>query len=69
MFENVGRFPEALTNQLEPVVAISRRRREEREISFCGDEEVGAPSERLYSRQDAEEAFLDARLVVGLCES
>jgi HEPN domain-containing protein len=68
LIDNAQRLPEVLTKHLERVVSISRRLREEREISFYGDEEVGAPPERLYSSHDAEEALRDARFVVGLCE-
>lgn len=65
--EHVERFPEFLTKQLERVVSISRRLREEREVSFYGDEEVGAPPDRLYAVHDAEEALRDAQLVIELC--
>jgi len=65
--EHAERFPEFLTKQLERVVSISRRLREEREISFYGNEEVGAPPDRLYSVHDAEEALRDAQFVVELC--
>jgi hypothetical protein len=34
-------------------VSVSRRLRQEREISFYGNEEIGAPPERLYSADDA----------------
>ena len=67
--ENAARFPESLAKQLERVVSISRRLREEREISFYGDEELGAPPERLYASHDAEEALRDARFIVELCQS
>ncbi len=66
--DNAARFPEALAKQLERVVSISRRLREEREISFYGDEELGAPPERLYASHDAEEALRDAHFIVELCE-
>lgn len=65
--EHAERFPEFLTKQLERVVSISRRLREEREISFYGNEEVGAPPDRLYAVHDAEEALRDAQFVVELC--
>lgn len=66
--EHAERFPETFTKHLDRVVSISRRLREEREISFYGDDEVGAPPERLYSAQDAEEALGDARFILTLCE-
>ena len=64
--EHAERFPEFLTKQLERVVSISRRLREEREIGFYGNEEVGAPPDRLYAVYDAEEALRDAQFVVEL---
>ena len=67
--EHAARFPELLTKHLERVVSISRLLREEREISFYGDEELGAPPERLYASHDAEEALRDAHFIVELCES
>jgi len=51
------------------VVSISRWLREEREISFYGDEETGAPPERLYASHDADEALRDAHFIVELCQS
>lgn len=66
--DHAERFPEFLTRELDRVISISRRLREEREISFYGDEEVGTPSERLYIPHDAEEALQDARFILELCE-
>ena len=68
LLEHADRFPEFLTQQLDRIVSISRRLREEREISFDGDEQVGAPADRLYAVGDAEEALQDARFVLELCE-
>ncbi|OGK95220.1 MAG: hypothetical protein A2X36_02115 [Elusimicrobia bacterium GWA2_69_24] len=64
--EHADRFSASLTQQLDRVVSISRRLRQEREISFYGDEEAGAPPERLYARQDAHEALRDARFILEL---
>jgi len=64
--EHADRFPASLTQQLDRVVSISRRLRQEREISFYGDDEAGAPPEHLYARQDAEEALRDARFILEL---
>lgn len=66
--DHAERFPDFLAKQLDRVVSISRRLREEREISFYGDDAVGAPPDRLYAAQDAEEALGDARFVLELCE-
>lgn len=66
--EHAERFPGLATEDLDRAASISRRLREERELSFYGDEEVGAPPERLYAAHDAEEALRDARFVLELSE-
>ncbi len=48
------------------LVSISRRLRQEREISFYGNDEIGAPPDRLYSADDAGTALGDARFVIDL---
>ena len=65
--EHAARFSEPLTKHLDRVVSISRRLREERELSFYGDEEVGAAAERQYSKEDAEEALRDGHFIFDLC--
>jgi len=67
--DHAERFPASLAKHLDRVVSISRRLRREREISFYGDEEVGAPPDRLYTSEDAEEALRDARFVLELSET
>jgi HEPN domain-containing protein len=67
--EQVDRLPAGLATHVGRLVSISRRLRQEREVSFYGDEEVDAPPERLYSRDDAEQALGDARFVVDLAGS
>jgi HEPN domain-containing protein len=42
--------------------------REEREISFYGQEKTEFPPQELYSMEDAAEAISAARFVYGLCE-
>jgi HEPN domain-containing protein len=64
--EHADRLPSALTTHIERLVSVSRRLRQEREISFDGNEEIGAPPERLYSADDAEQALGDARFVIDL---
>ena len=68
LVEHTERLPVAMRSHLDRVVSVSRRLRQEREVSFYGDEEVGAPPERLYSAADAEDALGDARFVLDLCE-
>ena len=67
--EHAERFPETFTKRLDRVVSVSRRLREEREISFYGDEELGAPAERLYTADDARDALSDARFILTICEA
>ena len=55
-----------LSEHIERLVSVSRRLRQEREISFDGNEELGAPPERLYSADDAGQALGDARFVIDL---
>lgn len=64
--EHQDRLPPGLVAHVERLVSISRRLRQEREISFYGNEELGAPPERLYSRDDAAGALADAGFVVDL---
>ena len=64
--ELADRLPASFAAHVERVVSISRRLRQEREVSFYGDEEIDAPPDRLYSGDDAEQALGDARFVVDL---
>jgi HEPN domain-containing protein len=69
LVDHAARFPETFTTHLDRTVSVSRRLREEREISFYGDEEIGAPAERLYTAGDAQDALCDARFILTICES
>ena len=69
LVEHAGRLPAAVAPHLDRLVSASRRLRREREVSFCGDEEIGAAPDRLYTAADAEQAVGDARFVVDLCAS
>ena len=64
--EHPDRLPSGLTEHIERLVSVSRHLRQEREISFYGNEELGAPPERLYSADDAEQALVDALFVIDL---
>lgn len=66
--EHADHLPRAVRVELDRVTSISRRLREERELSFYGDEAVEAPPEQLYSKLDGDQALADARLVLDLCE-
>jgi len=62
------RLPPFLADNLDQITRISRTLREEREISFYGDEEAGFTPEELYTEDDAEKAISDATFVFDLCE-
>jgi HEPN domain-containing protein len=68
LVEHSERLPARVMPHLERLVSVSRRLRQEREVSFYGDEATGAPPDRLYSARDAEAALEDARFVQRLCE-
>ena len=55
-----NRYPEPFKSQIPRLASISRLLRAEREISFYGDEESGAPPESLYTKDDAQEAISKA---------
>jgi len=62
------RLPPFLADNLDQITRISRTLREEREISFYGDEEAGFTPEELYTEDDAEKAISDATFIFDLCE-
>lgn len=61
------KFPEAFREEIDRLASISRRLRREREASFYGDEEIGAPPQKLYAEADARSAFDDASYVLPFC--
>jgi HEPN domain-containing protein len=69
LLRNADRLPEAASREIQALVSASRRLREEREISFYGDEESDTEADRLYSKDDAEEAVTLARRVVAICNA
>lgn len=62
------RLPPPLRNEVDRLASISRRLRLERELSFYGDEDIGAPPQRLYTEEDARIALEEARWVLKRCE-
>ena len=62
------RLPPLFADDLDRITRISRTLREEREISFYGDDEAGFTPEELYTEDDAEKAISDATFVFNLCE-
>ena len=65
---NAARIPADLAPHIDALVSASRRLREERELSFYGDEETDTEAEALYSRSDADDALQVARWVLELCD-
>lgn len=68
MRENAPRFPQWWNDRMDSLARISRQLRHDREISIYGDEETGLPPERIFTREDAEEAVKDAETVLGMCQ-
>jgi HEPN domain-containing protein len=62
------KFPEPFRQEIDRIASISRRLRREREVSFYGDEQIGAPPQRLYVEADARMALEDARYVWEHCQ-
>jgi HEPN domain-containing protein len=56
LMENASRFPSINKSAINEIAFISRSLRGEREKSMYGDEVLGLPPDRLYSRYDAETA-------------
>jgi len=65
--EQRAKFPEVFQMEIERLASISRRLRREREVSFYGDEEVGAAPQQLYTEPDARMALDDAQYVLEHC--
>lgn len=63
LIEYSGRFPEWFRNEIPQLAAISRWLRREREPSMYGDEELGLPPNRLYTKPYAEKALESANYV------
>jgi HEPN domain-containing protein len=62
-----ARLPLPVAENLNRIVRISRTLREEREISFYGDEAAGFAPEELYTEEDANKALDDGGFVLALC--
>ncbi len=61
------KFPDVFRKEIDRLASISRRLRREREVSFYGDEETGAPPQRLYTEDDARVAVEEAGYVLDRC--
>lgn len=61
------RFPISFQQAIDRLASISRRLRLERELSFYGDEDLGAPPQKLYTEEDAKSAMEEAKWVLGRC--
>ena len=63
LIEYSDRFPRWFRNEIPQLAAISRWLRREREHSMYGDEELGLPPNRLYTKPYAEKALESANYV------
>ena len=62
------RYPTQFQRRIAHLASISRMLRAEREISFYGDEQSGAPPESLYTPEDAKDALSKAEMVLSACK-
>jgi len=62
------RYPETFQRRIPQLASISRMLRAERETSFYGDEQSGAPPESLYLPADAKDAISKAEAVLSACQ-
>jgi len=65
LLELKERFPEWFSERVNELAAISRWLRREREPSMYGDEELGIPPTRLYTKPYAAKALEAVRTVHG----
>lgn len=61
-----ARFPEWFQHELEGIASTSRWLQREREPSMYGDEDLGLPPARIYTKSYAEKAFKEAEMVIDL---
>jgi len=67
--DHADKFPPSFRVGIDRMAAISRRLRREREASLYGDEQTGAPPQRLYTEEDARLALREATEVLAYCRS
>jgi len=63
LIEHKDRYPKWFSELIDELAAISRWLRREREPSMYGDEELGLPPTKLYTRTYAQRAVNDAEKV------
>jgi HEPN domain-containing protein len=64
-----NKLPPYILENLDKISSISRRLRQQREISFYGEEENDTAPEKLYSKLDAKDALLDADFVLNIVKT
>jgi HEPN domain-containing protein len=64
LLEHRARLPPEVTVAVVQLAEISQRLRQEREVSFYGDDDFIPTDE--YTREEAERAVADAKFVLGL---
>lgn len=60
------RLPESVKDNLPRIISISRRLRQERELSYYGDEEQELPPSALYTEIDARQAKEDVEWLMTI---
>lgn len=63
--ESANKLPKSLQPHIHRLCQISRSMRRDRELSYYGSEDL-TPSE-FYHKEDADEAFDDAKWVFSIC--
>ena len=66
LIENRDKFPNWFKKEIETVASISRWLRMEREPSMYGDEELGLPPQKIYTKNYAERALSECNYIIEL---
>lgn len=64
----IDRFPDWFKKRVDELAQISKELRRERELSMYGDSDSKLPTNKLYSKSEANEAYKKAKLVATLCQ-
>lgn len=64
--ENKDSYPEWFAPHVDRLAYISRGLRKDRELSLYGDEALGLPPERVFTRLDADQALEETAFVFDL---
>lgn len=67
--QNKERFSPTIVANMDRIVSVSRQLRQEREVSFYGDEEQELPASAMYTQIDAQVAKENAEWMMQLIEN